>query len=160
MGMEAVIHMIKQAVFVLGEEKYGMDIMDINIIERTSKVEKAAGLPDNFKGIIRLRGDLIPVYSLRRRFGLADIPYDDDTRFVIASSNSKLVAYEVDKVVGIMPLEEEQLLAVPEIAVGNENSFMKNVINHNDQLIIILDPDKILTEQEKVAVEKVISEQK
>lgn len=152
--------MIKQAVFVLGEEKYGMDIMDINIIERTSKVEKAAGLPDNFKGIIRLRGDLIPVYSLRRRFGLADIPYDDDTRFVIASSNSKLVAYEVDKVVGIMPLEEEQLLAVPEIAVGNENSFMKNVINHNDQLIIILDPDKILTEQEKVAVEKVISEQK
>jgi len=153
--MEAFIHMIKQALFVLGEEKYGMDIMDINIIERTGSVEKVAGLPDNFKGIVRLRGDIIPVYSLRRRFGLADIPYDDDTRFVISSCGDLPVAYEVDKVVEILQLEDEQLLCVPEIAVNNDNRFMKNVINHNGQLIIILDPDKIMTEQEKAAAEKI-----
>jgi len=155
--MEAVIQMIKQALFVLGEEKYGMDIMEINIIERTGSVEKVPGLSENFKGIIRLRGDIVPVYSLRRRFGLADIPYDDDTRFVISSCGGMTVAYEVDKVVEILQLEDDQLYGVPEIAVNNDNCFMKSVINHNGQLIVILDPEKIMTEQERAAVDKIVN---
>lgn len=149
--------MIKQALFVLGEDKYGMDIMDINIIEKTGNVEKVAGLPDNLKGIIRLRTDIIPVCSLRRKFGLTDIPYDDDTRFIISSCGGMLVAYEVDRVLEIIQMKDEQILSVPEIAVNNKNDFMKNVINYNGQLVIILDPEKLLTEQERAAAEKVVN---
>lgn len=150
--------MIKQAIFMLGEEKYGMDIMDINIIEKAITVEPNAVLTGNFKGIINLRDEKIPVYSLRRRIGLEDIAYDEDTRFILSSLDGLTVAYEVDRVVEIVQLEENKLLAVPEISIGKGNQFMKNVINYNGDLIIILDPDKILTEQEQAAVEKVIKD--
>jgi purine-binding chemotaxis protein CheW len=153
--MEAIIQMMKQAIFMLGEEEYGLDIMDISIIEKVIPVETAAGLSGNFKGIINLRGDIIPVYSLRRRFGLEDIAYDDDTRFIITSSYGKLVAYEVDRVVEIIQIESDKLLDVPEIAINKESNYMKNVINYDGHLVIILDHDRIITEEEQVIVQKV-----
>lgn len=152
--------MMKQAIFMLGEEEYGLDIMDINIIEKVSSVEPVAGLSDNFKGIVKLRGDIIPVYSLRRRLGLKDATYDDDSRFVITSSNGMLIAYEVDRVVEIFQFDEDKLLSVPEIAVNKENQFMKNLVNYNGRLVYILDPDRIMTEQEQAAVQKVVKKEK
>lgn len=147
--------MMKQAIFMLGEEEYGLDIMDISIIEKVIPVEPAAGLSANFKGIINLRGDAIPVYSLRRRFHLEDIAYDDDTRFIITTSNGKLVAYEVDRVVEIIQIESDKLLDVPEIVINKESHFMKNVISYDGHLVIILDHDKIMTDEEQVVVQKV-----
>ena len=147
---------MKHAVFVLGEEEYGMDIMNINIIEKSITIEPEAALSGNFLGKVNLRGDVIPVYSLRRRLGLKDAEYTDETRFMITSSNGKLVAYEVDMVVEIVELEEEQLFAVPTIAYNANNQFMKNIINYNGRLVIIFDPDKIMTEQEQALVNKVL----
>ncbi len=147
---------MKHAVFVLGEEEYGMDIMNINIIEKSITIEPEAALSGNFLGKVNLRGDVIPVYSLRRRLGLKDAEYTDETRFMITSSNGKLVAYEVDMVVEIVELEEEQLFAVPTIAYNANNQFMKNIINYNGRLVVIFDPDKIMTEQEQALVSKVL----
>jgi purine-binding chemotaxis protein CheW len=82
----------KQAIFMLGDEEYGMDIMDVNIIEKVIPIEPVAAFPNNLKGIVRLRGDIIPVYSLRRKFGMEDAPVDADTRFIIADSKGTLMA--------------------------------------------------------------------
>lgn len=147
--------MMRQAIFMLGEEKYGLDIMDISIIEKVIKVEPKAGLSGNFKGVIDLRGEIIPVYSLRRRFGLSDIEYNEDTRFVITSSNGKPVAYEVDRVVEIVQVEKDTLLEVPEITINSKNDYMKNVVKYGDNLVIILDPEKIMTEEEQAAAQKI-----
>ena len=147
---------MKHAVFVLGEEQYGMDIMNINIIEKSITIEAETGLSGNFLGKVNLRGDIIPVYSLRRRLGLNDAERTDETRFIISSSGAGSVAYEVDMVVEIVELEEEQLFAVPSIAYNADNQFMKNIINYNGRLVVIFEPDKILTEKEQALVDKIL----
>lgn len=146
----------KQAVFMLGEEEYGLDIMDVNIIEKVIPVEPVASFPKNLKGIIRLRGDVIPVYSLRRKFGLEDIAADDDTRFIITNSNGNPVAYEVDRMMEIVQLEPDQILEAPSVVKNKDTSYMKAVTNVHDRLVIILNHDGILTEDEQSKIKAVI----
>lgn len=138
----------KQAVFALGEYDYGFDIMDVNIIEKVVPIEPVTNCPKNFKGIIKLRGDVIPVYSLRRKFGLEDVPTNDDSRFIITTTNDMLVAYEVDQMKEIVPLEQEQLFEVPPIVKNADTSYMKSVTNVEGRLIILLNHNSILTEEE------------
>lgn len=148
----------KQAIFMLGDHEYGLDIMEVNIIEKFMPIEPVANFPTNLKGIIRLRGDIIPVYSLRRKFGLEDVEQNEDTRFIITTSNGILIAYEVDKMSEIALFEEEQLFDTPSIIKAKDTSYIKMVASLNDRLVIILDNDGILSEDEqnkiKTAVKK------
>jgi purine-binding chemotaxis protein CheW len=146
----------KQAIFMLGEEEYGLDIMDVNIIEKVIPVEPVVNFPKNLKGIINLRGDIIPVYSLKRKFGLEEKEADENTRYIITTSNGILIAYEVDKMVEIVQFEQEQLNEVPPIVKSKDTSYMKYVTNVHDRLVIILDHDGILTEDEQSKIKTVV----
>lgn len=146
----------KQAVFMLGKEEYGMDIMDVNIIEKPIPIEPVAGLPKNFKGIINLRGEVIPIYSLRRKFGLEDAETDRDTRFILTTSNNVPVAYEVDRMVEIAQLEDNQQSEVPQIAKSEDTAYMQSVANIRGQLVIILNHNGILTREEQEKLQNVI----
>ncbi|HWT76170.1 MAG TPA: chemotaxis protein CheW, partial [Mobilitalea sp.] len=84
--MVIIMKNTKQAIFQLGDESYGLDIMEVNTIEKFITVEQVSNSPKNMKGIIRLRGDIIPVYSLRRKFGLEDKEPDDESRYIITTS--------------------------------------------------------------------------
>lgn len=150
----------KQAIFILGEQEYGLDIMDVKTIEKVIAINPVSNSPRNMKGLINLRGDMIPVYSLRRKFGLEDIEPNDDTRFIITTSNEILMAYEVDKMAEIVTAETEQMSEVPTIVKTKDTSYMKHVINMNERLIILLDQDGILTEEEQDKIKKIIRNQK
>lgn len=146
----------KQAVFMLGDKEYGMDIMEVNIIEKFMRIEPVASFPNNLKGIIKLRGDVIPVYSLRRKFGLGDAEASDDTRFIITTSNGIPIAYEVDKMSEIVLFEGDQIYEVPSIVKNKDTSYMKFITNVDDRLIVILDHDGILSEDEQNKIKAVI----
>jgi len=147
----------KQAIFQLGEEEYGLDIMDVNTIEKFTTMEPVANSPKNIKGIIKLRGDVIPVYSLRRKFGLEDIQPDDDTRLIITTSNGIQIAYEVDKMIEIIQFEQDQLNEVPSIVKSNDTSYLKSITNAHDRLVIILDHNGILSGEEQTKIQAVIN---
>ena len=146
----------KQAVFMLGEKEYGLDIMEVNIIEKFMAIEPVANFPSTLKGIIKLRGDIIPVYSLRRKFGLPETEQNDETRFIITTSNGILIAYEVDKMSEIVQFEEEQIYEVPSIVKNTETSYIKVFANINDHLVIVLNNDGILTEDEINKIKAVV----
>ncbi|MHB8128769.1 MAG: chemotaxis protein CheW [Mobilitalea sp.] len=146
----------KQAIFQLGEEEYGLDIMDVNTIEKFTTMEPALNFPKSIKGIIRLRGDVIPVYSLRRKFGLEDIQPDDDTRLIITTSNGIQIAYEVDKMIEIVQFEQEQLNEVPSIVKSKDTSYLKSVTVAHERLVVILDHNGILSEEEQIKIQAVI----
>lgn len=146
----------KQAVFMIGEEEYGMNIMDVIIIEKPMTVEPSAKLLKNLKGTIKLRGEIIPVYSLRRKFGLEDAEYSDDTRFVITSSNGICIAYEVDRVTEIVNLDSEQLYDIPDIVKNKDTTYMKALTNVHEGLVILLDHDGILSEEEQKNIKEVL----
>ncbi|MBH1942436.1 chemotaxis protein CheW [Mobilitalea sibirica] len=151
---------MKQAVFKIGEEDYGLDIMDVNTVEKVISMEQAKDLPENVKGIIKLRGDFIPVYSLRKKFGLADKEPDEETRLIITNSNGILMAYEVDKMQEIANITSEQVMDVPSIVKSKDTSYMKNVTNIKGTLVILLDHDKVLSEEEQNQIKKVIQSKK
>lgn len=147
----------KQAIFLLGEEEYSFDIMDIKTLEKVIPIQEVENLTKNFKGTINLRGDIIPVYSLRRKFGLEDIPTDQDTRFIITTSNGFLVAYEVDKTKEIVQLEENQVYDAPALLKSKDSSYVKAVSKVEERLVIILDSDNLLTENEVVEIKAILN---
>jgi len=147
----------KQAVFLLGEEEYSFDIMDINTVEKVIPVDSVEGFTNNLRGSISLRGEIIPVYSLRRKFGLQDIPYDQDTRFIIIRLEDFKVAYEVDRMKEIVQLDENQVYKTPSIIQGKDTLYIKAVTKIEDRLIIILDDEGILTEDEKNQIRATIN---
>ena len=147
----------KQAIFMLGNEEYGFDIMDVKIIEKVIPIEPTANLPKNLKGIIRLRGDVIPVYSLRRKFGLEDIAADENTRFIITTSNGILMAYEVDRMKEIVQFEAEQVFDAPSVVLRKDTSYMKCVCRIDERLVIVINHDGILTEEEQSGLREVVN---
>lgn len=138
----------KQVIFLLGDNRYSLDIQNVITVENYIPADKMADAPENVKGIINLRGERLPVYDLRTKFSLGYKEPDNDTILLIVHSNGLKVAYEADRMEGISEIEAEQIYAVPPIAKDKNTSYMKNVINLEGQLIIQLDPDKILSEEE------------
>lgn len=138
----------KQAIFRLGQDEYSLDIMDVIAIEKILTIEPVSSFTQNFKGVISLRGDIIPVYSLRRKFGLEDTQPDADTRFVIASVNEMQVAFEVDKMAEIVQVNPDQMNEVPVILKDKDTSYLKLISKVGDHLVIMLDKNGILTEEE------------
>lgn len=150
----------QQAIFSLGEEEYGFDIMDVNVIEKSTTIEPVVDSPKNIKGMMRLRGDTIPVYSLRRKFGLEDIEPGDETRWIITTSNGILMAYEVDKMQEILSLQPEQVNEIPSIVKCKDTSYVKTVTNVNGRLIILINHNGILSEEELNSVKTLLSKSK
>lgn len=142
----------KQAVFALGDSEYSFDIMDVNTIEKVIPILPVANIPKNFKGIIQLRGETIPVYSLRRKFGLPDIPTDDNTRYIITKTGEMLMAFEVDQMKEIVQLEQEHLNEFPPILKSLNTSYVKFVTNVNGRLILGLDQNNIMAQEEEAMI--------
>lgn len=147
---------IKHAVFQIGNEEYGLDIMNVNTVEKEINIEKVPNSPKNVKGIIRLRGEVIPVYSLRLKFGLEDREPDLDTRLIITNSNGMQIAYEVDKMQEIANIEPEQLKETPSIVKSKSTSYLKQVLNLDGKLVIIIDNDSILTDEEQNGMKAIL----
>lgn len=143
---------IKQAVFLIGNEEYGLDIMRVNTVEKDIKIEKISNPPKNVKGTIHLRGDVIPVYSLRSKFGLEDKKPDKDTRLIITDLNGMQVALEVDSMKGINDIGPLQINEVPPIIKSRSTSYVKSIASVNGRLILLLDSDGVLTEEEQNAL--------
>lgn len=138
----------KQAVFLLNGEEYGLDITDVNTIEKDLKVKKMVNSPDNVKGRVNLRSNDIPVYSLRRKFGLEDKKQDKSTRFLVVEVKGMNIAFEVDNVKGILDLEASNIFDLPSVIKCKDTSYVKSIANNGDGLILLLDRDFLLDDKE------------
>ncbi len=147
---------MKQAIFKLGDEEYGMNIMDVNIIEKFIPVEPLANAPKNLKGKIQLRGDVIPVYSLRKKFGLEERDADGETRFILSTSKGMTIAYEVDKMNEIAQLEAHQIYQVPQILESKDTSYIENLTKIGDRLILLLNHNDLISEEEQEIIKALI----
>jgi len=149
----------KQVIFALGDEEYGLDIMIVNAIEKNTDIVRVPNGPECIKGIINLRGDVIPVYSLRKKFGLKEKEIDENTKLVITKSNNIMMAYEVDAVKEIIEIPDESISETPIIVKGKNTSYIKSIANINGRMIILLDHNGILTEKEQENIELLMENQ-
>ena len=110
------------------------------------------------KGIVNLRSEVIPVYSLKKKFGLVDNGVSENT-IIIDTKNVKL-ALEVDEVVEIGDIEPENIVPMPEIALNAQTQYMPRVANVDGNLIILLDVTELLSEEEEAVVKQMAEDMK
>ena len=148
---------IKQVIFKLGDEEFGLDIMNVNAIEKHTDIVRVPNSSKFIMGIINLRGDVIPVYSLRIKFGLSTREVDENTKLIITKSNGMLIAFEVDSVAEILEINEKDISPAPNIVKNIDNNYIDQVANIKGRMIILLDLNNIITSSEKENLEKLIS---
>ncbi|MCR8921684.1 chemotaxis protein CheW [Dasania sp. GY-MA-18] len=141
--------------FRLDGETYGINVMQVQEVLRYTEIAPVPGAPAYVLGIINLRGNVVTVIDTRHRFGLTSSEITDQTRIVIIESESHVVGILVDAVAEVVYLRESEIETAPN--VGNEESakFIQGVCNKNDQLLILVELDKLLTDQEWTEVEEI-----
>ena len=144
----------KQVIFKLGNEDYCKDISMVSGIENYTKVVPIPNAPAHIIGILNLRGDVIPIYSLREKFHMEEITMTAATQLLVTNCRGVLVGYKVDSVTEIVELEENQIRPIPVIVRSEETSYAKGVAERKGQLVVILDIENILNEQEREAVKE------
>jgi len=140
--------------FRLANEEYGLPITKVREINRVVPVTKLPQTPSFVEGIINLRGRIIPVIDLRKRFEMPVTAHDEDTRIIIVDISGQIVGVIVDAVTEVVRLNTENIESPP-ATVAVASQYIKGVGKIDDRLIILLDIDKVLTDKEELAVKHI-----
>lgn len=134
--------------FRLEDETYGINVMQVQEVLRYSEIAPVPGAPAYVLGIINLRGNVVTVIDTRQRFGLPSVEVTDNTRIVIIEADKQVVGILVDSVAEVVYLRQSEIETTPN--VGNEEAarFIQGVCNKNDELLILVDLEKMMTAQE------------
>lgn len=135
-------------VFTLAGETYGVDIYQVREIIRVPDVTRVPNAPDYVEGIINLRGGVIPVLDLRRRFGMPPQDVSSDSRIVIVELADKLVGMRVDGVTEVLRIEATQIEPPSPYIVTIESQFVTGIARVNDNLILLMDLNLVLNPKE------------
>ncbi len=138
----------KYLIFQMGEEEYGIEILFVNEIIGIQKITTLPDMTNYIKGVINLRGKVIPVIDIRLRFGLDPREYDERTCIVVVNLDQVAVGLIVDSVKEVIDISENQIDPPPSIKKGSESRFVKGLGKVSDNVKIILDVDKLLFEKE------------
>lgn len=147
---------MKQILFNLGEQEYGLDIFGVEAIERNLRVLRIPTAPKHIGGVVQLRGEAIPVYDLRARFGM---PSKDSDLLIITRMRGMKVALAVDEVSEIIEAEEHEIITAPTLVRTADTAFVSKVTNAKGHMFILLDLDGLMTEQEKTEIEAMLREE-
>lgn len=148
----------KYVIFQLGDQRYGMNLMCVNGIEQEYRITPVPNAPEGVKGIINLRGAVIPVYSLRERFGMDSRIDNPEKSLLITQSADIILAYEVDGVVGIEEIEPHRINRMPNIASNEETAFMEEVLRIGEDIVIAISVDEVLSGEMKAQINQMLDE--
>lgn len=135
--------------FKLGEEEFGVDILQVREIEKLEQeVTRVPKAPKFVEGVFNLRGDIVPVVDLRKRFGLSLKPVGYETRVIIVEVNDNPVGMMVDTVTEVLRIPVSSIEDAPNITRGVDAYFLSGVAKINDRLIILLNLERALSADE------------
>lgn len=139
--------LLQLVVFQLGEEEFGLDIMQVQEIIRIPEITRIPHSPDYVKGVINLRGKIITVINLDTRFGMEQKVHDDNSRIIVAEVDENVVGMVVDSVSEVLRLPLSTVEPVPEIISTKINAnYLKGVGKLEDRMLILLDITKVVME--------------
>ena len=132
----------------LGEETYGINVMQVQEVLRYTEIAPVPGAPDYVLGIINLRGNVVTVIDTRSRFGLPPTETTDNTRIVIIESDEQVVGILVDSVAEVVYLKTSEIDVAPNVGTEESAKFIQGVSNRDGELLILVDLNKLLTDDE------------
>ena len=134
--------------FKIGNEEFGVDILNVQEINKVTQITKVPNSPDFVEGVINLRGRVIPVIDLRVRLGLERKQHNKDTRIIVVNIGDKVLGFIVDSVNEVLRVPVNIFEAPPEIVAGVGSEFINSVGKLDDRLLILIDLNKILQKEE------------
>ena len=145
--------MLQLVSFKLGEEEFGVDIMQVQEIIRMQNITAVPNAPEFVEGVINLRGRVIPIVDLRKRFGLEEKSHDKATRIIVVKVDDLTVGLIVDEVSEVLRIPVDTVEPPPPIVAGVESEYIKGVGKLEDRLLILLDLSKTLSKEEKASLQ-------
>jgi len=134
--------------FKLGAEEYGIDILRVQEIRSYEKPTRIAKAPDFIKGVINLRGVIVPIVDLRLKFHLDDASYTEFTVVIVLNIGSRVVGIVVDAVSDVITLSSDQLRPVPDFSSTIASEHVLAIGAIEERMLILIDIDKLMTSEE------------
>ena len=134
--------------FRLDNETYGINVMQVQEVLRYSDIAPVPGAPDYVLGIINLRGNVVTVLDTRLRFGLMPAEVSDNTRIVIIEAEKQVIGILVDSVAEVVYLKSSEIESAPNVGTSESARFIQGVCNRESELLILVDLDKLLSDDE------------
>lgn len=138
--------------FTLGEEEYGVEILKVQEIKGYSAVTPIPNTPPYIRGVMNLRGTIIPVMDLRAKFGLAATAYNQFTVIIVVLVGTKVVGVIVDAVSDVLNIPSTDIQAAPDFGAQVETRFISGMAKAGEKLIVLVDIEKVISDDEIAAI--------
>lgn len=141
--------------FTLGREEYGIDILRVQEIRGYESVTRIANAPDFIKGVMNLRGTIVPVVDMRIKFRLGEATYDQFTVVIILNIGGRVLGMVVDSVSDVTTLGGEQIRPAPEIGTAFDTSYLIGLGTLGERMLILVDIEKLMSDPEMGLIERI-----
>ena len=139
--------------FNLGEELYGVDILRVQEIKGYTSVTRIPNTPPHIKGVLNLRGTIVPIVELRTKFGMPTIDYTAFTVIIVVVVRDKVMGLVVDAVSDVLNIDKKDIQSPPQFGVKVDVSFLNGIGKSGDKLVALLVIDRMLSEGEAPVAE-------
>lgn len=145
-------------VFSVADETYGIDIHRVREIIRVPEITRVPRTPDFVEGVVNLRGSVIPVLDLRKRFGFPASEGDSNQRIVVIEMGDQTVGIIVDSVSEVLQIDVAEIEPPSPYVISVDSQYIAGIAKFNDKLIILLDVNRVLSTEEKESVAEFAAE--
>jgi purine-binding chemotaxis protein CheW len=137
--------------FAVGDEQYGVEILKVQEIRGYSAVTPIPNTPPHIKGVINLRGTVIPVVELRAKFSMVPAEYNKFTVIIVVTVGPKVIGLVVDAVSDVLDIPAAEMRVVPDMGTRADTRFISGMATVGDRMTVLLDIDRLLSEEEVAA---------
>lgn len=153
-NVRQTVPQVQLVTFRLGGEEFGLDVFAVHEILRYQEPTPVPRAPAFVEGVMDVRGTLVPVVDLRRRFELSEVQVGDDTRIVVVEFGGERLGLVVDSVTEVMRVPETAIQPPPRYIRGLAAEYVRGIARMEGRLVVLVDMDRILSSEERIALEQ------
>ena len=157
-GKDISSHEGKFLTFVLGNEEYGIEILKVREIIGIMEITPVPQTPDYMKGVINLRGKVIPIIDLRLKFAMPEVEHTKETCIIVAEVGTAQVGIIVDSVSEVTDIKGEDIEEAPSFGQGIDTNFIMGLGKTKKKIVILLDIERVLATEELKMAEQIAAE--
>ena len=143
---------VQLVTFSVGGEEFGLDVFSVHEILSYQQPTAMPRAPEFVEGVLDVRGTLVPIVDLRRRFETPGVAYDEDTRIVLVDFNDERLGLVVDSVTEVLRAPETAVSPPPAYIRGLAAEFVRGIVRVGERLVVLIDLDRILSSEERIAL--------
>ena len=143
--------------FRLGSEEYGMDILKVQEIRGYDSITQIANAPEFIKGVVNLRGIIVPIIDMRIKFELGNAEYDQFTVVIILNVSGRVMGIVVDGVSDVLSLDMDQMRATPEFGSVIDTEYIMGLGTVEERMLILIDIEKLMSSADMGLIDQVVN---